>query len=116
MLCFFFFQAEDGIRDDLVTGVQTCALPILIYSDVWTDPVAAGRAADKSFSDLYVGTVTPTVSVLSTPKPSNAHCLPWDPLCRSTIHYPLHIEPVWKLPRQTFAADGGTMLTDHTCV
>src|SRR5207244_10363943 len=27
---FFFFQAEDGIRDDLVTGVQTCALPIYI--------------------------------------------------------------------------------------
>ena len=24
----FFFQAEDGIRDKLVTGVQTCALPI----------------------------------------------------------------------------------------
>src|SRR5712691_2083204 len=28
MLCFFFFQAEDGIRDLTVTGVQTCALPI----------------------------------------------------------------------------------------
>src|SRR2546425_2306377 len=28
MLVFFFFQAEDGIRDKLVTGVQTCALPI----------------------------------------------------------------------------------------
>src|SRR5205809_6457193 len=27
--CFFFFQAEDGIRDVAVTGVQTCALPIL---------------------------------------------------------------------------------------
>src|SRR5438552_14673334 len=27
---FFFFQAEDGIRDDLVTGVQTCALPISV--------------------------------------------------------------------------------------
>src|SRR5699024_5877500 len=27
--CFFFFQAEDGIRDRNVTGVQTCALPIL---------------------------------------------------------------------------------------
>src|SRR5690349_22288591 len=26
---FFFFQAEDGIRDLYVTGVQTCALPIL---------------------------------------------------------------------------------------
>src|SRR6266404_2816268 len=28
MCVFFFFQAEDGIRDKLVTGVQTCALPI----------------------------------------------------------------------------------------
>src|SRR3989440_8467824 len=28
MLFFFFFQAEDGIRDLIVTGVQTCALPI----------------------------------------------------------------------------------------
>ena len=28
-LIFFFFQAEDGIRDIGVTGVQTCALPIL---------------------------------------------------------------------------------------
>src|SRR2546423_8220401 len=27
---FFFFQAEDGIRDKLVTGVQTCALPIFV--------------------------------------------------------------------------------------
>src|SRR6266404_8801999 len=27
-LVSFFFQAEDGIRDKLVTGVQTCALPI----------------------------------------------------------------------------------------
>src|SRR2546430_11365751 len=29
---FFFFQAEDGIRDLTVTGVQTCALPILRFS------------------------------------------------------------------------------------
>src|SRR5690625_5720960 len=28
MISFFFFQAEDGIRDGHVTGVQTCALPI----------------------------------------------------------------------------------------
>ena len=37
---FFFFQAEDGIRDDLVTGVQTCALPILptlLYKDVFSN-------------------------------------------------------------------------------
>src|SRR5438876_8463249 len=36
----FFFQAEDGIRDGRVTGVQTCALPI------WGDPhSASGRLA-----------------------------------------------------------------------
>src|SRR2546426_3617581 len=29
-LCYFFFQAEDGIRDYKVTGVQTCALPIYV--------------------------------------------------------------------------------------
>src|SRR3712207_7964966 len=35
MVClFFFFQAEDGIRDIGVTGVQTCALPILLYHTV----------------------------------------------------------------------------------
>src|SRR5437762_8847719 len=28
----FFFQAEDGIRDTSVTGVQTCALPICLHS------------------------------------------------------------------------------------
>src|SRR5438309_8292709 len=30
---FFFFQAEDGIRDGTVTGVQTCALPICLRAD-----------------------------------------------------------------------------------
>src|SRR2546426_7322454 len=34
---FFFFQAEDGIRDYKVTGVQTCALPI------WPDELDAER-------------------------------------------------------------------------
>src|SRR5207245_7369901 len=32
-LFFFFFQAEDGIRDATVTGVQTCALPISLVRD-----------------------------------------------------------------------------------
>src|SRR5207245_6175851 len=40
---FFFFQAEDGIRDATVTGVQTCALPIL--SDAALGDLAAGRTA-----------------------------------------------------------------------
>src|SRR5688572_23542944 len=32
-MLFFFFQAEDGIRDLTVTGVQTCALPISFLSE-----------------------------------------------------------------------------------
>src|SRR5260370_1431047 len=37
LLCyFFFFQAEDGIRDSSVTGVQTCALPISSVTGVQT--------------------------------------------------------------------------------
>src|SRR5690625_7097036 len=32
--CFFLFQAEDGIRDGHVTGVQTCALPILYEEEL----------------------------------------------------------------------------------
>src|SRR5205823_9179595 len=36
-----FFQAEDGIRDKLVTGVQTCALPI---SPNINEPILGGRA------------------------------------------------------------------------
>src|SRR5699024_11874470 len=31
LFLFFFFQAEDGIRDRNVTGVQTCALPIFVH-------------------------------------------------------------------------------------
>src|SRR5207302_4447817 len=34
LLAFFFFQAEDGIRDFHVTGVQTCALPIYYRLEV----------------------------------------------------------------------------------
>src|SRR5258706_12602954 len=37
---FFFFQAEDGIRDWSVTGVQTCALPI---SDLSGEAIRLGR-------------------------------------------------------------------------
>src|SRR5699024_12025237 len=35
IVIFFFFQAEDGIRDRNVTGVQTCALPICYPMESW---------------------------------------------------------------------------------
>src|SRR2546422_6142166 len=40
---FFFFQAEDGIRDVAVTGVQTCALPISLDRDRRRRRAAIGR-------------------------------------------------------------------------
>src|SRR6266496_5613540 len=46
--CFFFFQAEDGIRDLYVTGVQTCALPIFQAGCVGL--VAAGRVQQDDFA------------------------------------------------------------------
>src|SRR2546421_5451959 len=44
---FFFFQAEDGIRDLIVTGVQTCALPISVQRDysVLSQALLAGASA-----------------------------------------------------------------------
>src|SRR2546422_5005181 len=58
LLVFFFFQAEDGIRDVAVTGVQTCALPISRTS--WTLP--------KGVSTLSSAT-EPTTRRSPTPAP-----------------------------------------------
>src|SRR5256885_7784009 len=54
---FFFFQAEDGIRDYKVTGVQTCALPIflaMLSHELRTPltPVLASALALESEPDL----------------------------------------------------------------
>ena len=48
-ICFFFFQAEDGIRGDLVTGVQTCAFPI--YENGEAFDVLTGRFIDEMNKD-----------------------------------------------------------------
>src|SRR5260370_25245935 len=45
--CFFFFQAEDGIRDSSVTGVQTCALPISFLPDDGEDRRGSGEQMAK---------------------------------------------------------------------
>src|SRR5690606_33243808 len=45
---FFFFQAEDGIRDFHVTGVQTCALPICILSSNSSSTRCSSTAGDAA--------------------------------------------------------------------
>src|SRR2546429_6522145 len=59
-LLFFFFQAEDGIRDVAVTGVQTCALPI---STSYGYRVRARDAAGNlsGFSPIAAATTPDTV-------------------------------------------------------
>src|SRR5207245_5873944 len=52
--CYFFFQAEDGIRDATVTGVQTCALPI------FTVTAAANR---KNYDSTTSAAATPTITI-----------------------------------------------------
>src|SRR2546426_5631572 len=48
---FFFFQAEDGIRDYKVTGVQTCALPILFASGRAVTMNSCARARSSSIPE-----------------------------------------------------------------
>src|SRR5207247_7251001 len=43
----FFFQAEDGIRDPLVTGVQTCALPIYHHTSLFAHHIRGIHKIDR---------------------------------------------------------------------
>src|SRR3712207_911986 len=49
---FFFFQAEDGIRDIGVTGVQTCALPISEAPRTWDELIQAAQEAEQKDSKV----------------------------------------------------------------
>src|SRR6266545_7485858 len=52
----FFFQAEDGIRDKLVTGVQTCALPIWVEREELLGRQRARRREQRRLKQLREGT------------------------------------------------------------
>src|SRR3989454_11222541 len=54
IMFFFFFQAEDGIRDYKVTGVQTCALPIYSQQRRRWEWLAIGFAFVMSMSRVYL--------------------------------------------------------------
>src|SRR3989440_3208199 len=59
---FFFFQAEDGIRDLIVTGVQTCALPISLQRARVRSLAPRGDQIDV-LSDAGAFTITVAASV-----------------------------------------------------
>src|SRR2546429_2177678 len=70
----FFFQAEDGIRDVAVTGVQTCALPISAGADTWGSalvgtPVGMTAAVDCT-PPLTAARASPLVTRPSLPEPA----------------------------------------------
>src|SRR5690554_2318496 len=52
---FFFFQAEDGIRDADVTGVQTCALPILVRGNVRLESAGAFQVVGAADGQVVAG-------------------------------------------------------------
>src|SRR5437660_8781221 len=59
-LFFFFFQAEDGIRDGHVTGVQTCALPICIV-ETWAADRRVAVASNSSVGSPRLDDAAPLV-------------------------------------------------------
>lgn len=64
----------------------------IVYEDVWTDEIAAGRAKDTSFAYRYAD--------LTTPAPTSAECqAEWNSLCRIIINYEDHIHPLWSKDR-----------------
>src|SRR5438876_8206913 len=72
---FFFFQAEDGIRDGRVTGVQTCALPILYTPRSAFGPKACPWAPTHTMSGLAGCTRTREICCVSA-SPTKAQVLP----------------------------------------
>src|SRR5206468_7427201 len=68
---FFFFQAEDGIRGLIVTGVQTCALPISTADWLRVDPerlILVGHSFG-GFAALYTAATTEKVAAVAALAP-----------------------------------------------
>ena len=64
---FFFFQAEDGIRDYKVTGVQTCALPILQASPSFATSQRQMPLSPRSPGAMGAMPVSPRFSMTQQP-------------------------------------------------
>src|SRR5256885_6784391 len=68
VLCFFFFfQAEDGIRDYKVTGVQTCALPICMVARRLPSRARASSSSVRACSASVGSTLLQSMAELAPP-------------------------------------------------
>src|SRR5260370_15984441 len=74
-LFFFFFQAEDGIRDSSVTGVQTCALPISMPADAYYADVDGNWQGAPSFLPSDVELMVGRIDLANMP--GNSAPIPW---------------------------------------
>src|SRR5262249_59763874 len=69
---FFFFKAEDGIRDGSVTGVQTCALPIWSATTVRVSPPATRARRTNAAIDCASGPASSKVALAGGPTATSA--------------------------------------------
>ena len=87
------------------------------FCDPWTD--LSVQAAATSFSYRYERgpyMFEPGVDHGVPVPPTSENCRQsWSAGCRIVINYEQHIHPLWSAPRQVLAADGVTVLEDHTC-
>src|SRR6266498_3700054 len=75
---FFFFQAEDGIRDADVTGVQTCALPILIVDGTLRHLEGTVRSTERrARSELMRPTTRSRGGTATRSVPQSLQVNPW---------------------------------------
>lgn len=87
-----------------INGTRSLSVDVS-YTDEWSGPSVV--APDPDFAYRYAD--------LGTPLPTTADCATsWAPLCRITINYETHIQPLWDLPR--VAADPLDPVQNQSCI
>src|SRR5438132_11680234 len=138
---FFFFQAEDGIRDHCVTGVQTCALPISYGGDEEGGIAVIDAAIGKRLDDVAKLDAHPESFQIAASKPviyaniatkakvvvidRNTHKVTDWPLRNGKANYPMALDEadhrllvVTRKPAQLVVldSDSGAMVASVPCV
>src|SRR5919107_1501101 len=108
---FFFFQAEDGIRDIGVTGVQTCALPICFMAfdkktgeTMWIS-APGGRPYDTTYAPPIIANVNGTRLLIQGASNGVTHAIK-----------PQTGEPVWKYEISKRGLNTGVVLHGNTAI